>query len=242
MTVFSDNRATGVSVVHAEPGVGKSIAAAMALRNGMPNSSVGVLLQGEFQKNLRDFFRVTDAVDAVEVASELFYLLQTRGIRLQIVFDNTFDRGLQEQDSILMGLTRPAFEFGHHLLVVTQSAQAAQEIATLNGGRSRAWEQDDARSYRWGHREARHFLENNPLRSNEQTIEEVLNMTQVPDEIGRWRPVSIDEYLRTGRRPQAPQAGQGSRLKFRMAHMVLKSKWSFANFATWTDFAKMTTS
>ena len=49
----------------------------------------------------------------------------------------------------------------------------------------------------------------------------VLNSTAVPDEIGGWRPVSMDEYLRTGRRPQAPQAGQGSQFKFRMAHMVV---------------------
>ena len=40
MTVFSDNRTTGVSAVHAEPGVGKSTAAALALRNGMPDSSI----------------------------------------------------------------------------------------------------------------------------------------------------------------------------------------------------------
>ena len=65
-------------------------------------------------------------------------------------------------------------------------------------------------------------MQNNPLRSNEQTIDVVLNMTEVPDQIGRWRPVDVDEYLRTGRRPQAPQAGQGSQFKFRMAHMVAK--------------------
>jgi len=209
MTVFSDNRTTGVSAVHAEPGVGKSTAAALALRNGMPDSSIGVLLQGDFQKNLRDFFRAADAADAVQVASVLFDLLQARGIRLQILFDNTFDQGLQGQEGLLLGLTRIAFDCGHHLLVVTQSEKAAQEVAKLNGARSRAWAQNDARSYRWERMEARKHVQNNPLRSNEQTIDVVLNMTEVPDQIGRWRPVDVDEYLRTGRRPQAPQAGQG---------------------------------
>ena len=221
MTVFSDNRTTGVSAVHAEPGVGKSTAAALALRNGMPDSSIGVLLQGDFQQSLRDFFRVADAAKAMQVSRVLFDLLQARGIRLQIVFDNSFDQGLQGQDTLLMGLTRSAFECGHHLLVVTQSEKAAQEVANLNGARSRAWGQNDARSYRWERMEARKYVQNNPLRSNEQTIDAVLNMTQVPDEIGGWRPVDVDEYLRTGRRPQAPQAGQGSQFKFRMAHMVV---------------------
>ena len=221
MTVLADNQTTGVSAVHAEPGIGKSTATTLALRNGMPNSSVGVLLQGDFQKNLRDFSRAADAADAVQVAAVLFDLIQARGIRLQILFDNTFDQGVQGQKNLLLGLTRSAFDCGHHLLVVTQSEKAAQEVANLNGERSRAWAQNDARSYRWRRTEARKYLENNPLLSNEQTIDAVLNSTAVPDEIGGWRPVSMDEYLRTGRRPQAPQAGQGSQFKFRMAHMVV---------------------
>ena len=97
MTVLADNQTTGVSAVHAEPGIGKSTATTLALRNGMPNSSVGVLLQGDFQKNLRDFSRAADAADAVQVAAVLFDLIQARGIRLQILFDNTFDQGVQGQ-------------------------------------------------------------------------------------------------------------------------------------------------
>ncbi|CAE7318164.1 unnamed protein product [Symbiodinium sp. CCMP2592] len=210
------------SLGKAQESVGKSTATALALRNGMPMSSVGVLLQGDFQKNLKDSFRVADAADAVQVSSVLFDLLQARGIRLQILFDNTFDRGLHGQQELLLGLTRYAFECGLHLLVVTQSEKAVQEAANLNGARSRAWAQNDARSYRWERMEARKHVQNNPLRSNEQIIDAVLNMTQVPDQIGRRRPVDVDEYLCTGRRPQAPQAGQGSQFKFRMAHMVAK--------------------
>ena len=41
----------------------------------MSNLSVGVLLQGDFQKNLRDFSRAADAADAVQVAAVLFDLL-----------------------------------------------------------------------------------------------------------------------------------------------------------------------
>ena len=217
MTVLADNQTTG-SLQHQNHW---QVHCTTRTRNGMPNSSVGVLLQGDFQKNLRDFSRAADAADAVQVAAVLFDLIQARGIRLQILFDNTFDQGVQGQKNLLLGLTRSAFDCGHHLLVVTQSEKAAQEVANLNGERSRAWAQNDARSYRWRRTEARKYLENNPLLSNEQTIDAVLNSTAVPDEIGGWRPVSMDEYLRTGRRPQAPQAGQGSQFKFRMAHMVV---------------------
>ncbi|CAE7896025.1 unnamed protein product [Symbiodinium microadriaticum] len=48
--------------VDAEPGIGKSVATAMALLNYTQK----VLLQGDFQKNLRGFVRVADAADAID--------------------------------------------------------------------------------------------------------------------------------------------------------------------------------
>ena len=139
-----------------------------------------------------------------------------------MVFDNTFDTGLRGQDQLLMDLTRYAFQYRHHLIVITQSEETAREAATLNGERTRAVQQEDARTYRWRNTQARDFLTNNPLLDfREQTAEVVLNMTQIPDTFGGWRPVSIMEYLQTGRRPQAPQAGQGSQFKFCMAHSVV---------------------
>ena len=52
ITVLKDNRTGGLSSVHAEPGVGKSVATAMALRNCTQKSAVTVLLQRDFQKSL----------------------------------------------------------------------------------------------------------------------------------------------------------------------------------------------
>ena len=121
ITVLNDNRTGGLSAVHAEPGVGKSVAAAMALRNYTQKSAVTVLLQGKFQKNLRDFFRIEDADDAARVALELFRTLKQRGIRLQMVFDNTFDTGLRGQDQLLMDLTRHAFQYRHQPLLFASS-------------------------------------------------------------------------------------------------------------------------
>eukprot|EP00435_Cladocopium_sp_Y103_P003739 s1949_g1.t1 len=52
ITVLNDNRTGGLSAVHAEAGVGKSVATAMALRNYTQTSAVTVLLQGDFIGNL----------------------------------------------------------------------------------------------------------------------------------------------------------------------------------------------
>ena len=212
ITVLNDNRTGGLSSVHAEPGVGKSVATAMALRNCTQKSAVTVLLQRDFQKNLKAFFRVGDVADAVDVASELFRILRERGIRLQMVFDNTFDTGLQGQETNLMALTRAAHEFDHHLIAISQTAEAADEVANLNGARTRKVEQQEPSSYRWSKGQAEEYLK--AVKTLTEKDERVLNMTQVPDEVGGWKPVDIKEYLRTGRRPEAPQQGQGRRLKY----------------------------
>ncbi|CAK9035783.1 unnamed protein product [Durusdinium trenchii] len=208
ITVLNDNRTGGLSAVHAEPGVGKSVAAALALRNCTQKSAVTVFLQRDFQKNLKDFFRVEDVADAVDVAGELFRILKQHGIRLQMVFDNTFDIGLGGQETDLLTLTRAAHEYDHHLIAVTQSEEAANKVAYLNGARTRLLEQRKAPSYRWSKGEAEEYLKEYLKAEN---AERVLNMTQVPDEVGGWKPVDIKEYLKTGRRPEAPQQGQGGR-------------------------------
>ena len=211
ITVLDDNLTGGLSAVHAEPGVGKSVATALALRNCTQKFAVTVLLQGKFQKNVRDFFRIEDADDAPRIALELFRVLTERGVRLQMVFDNTFDTGLEGQHTDLMALTRAAHEFDHHLIAITQTEEAADEVANLNGARTRKVEQQNARSYRWSKGQAEEYLKTAKGFAGE--AERVLNMTQVPDEVGGWKPVDIKEYLKTGRRPEAPQQGQGRRLK-----------------------------
>ena len=211
ITVLNDNRTGGLSSVHAEPGVGKSVATAMALRNCTQKSAVTVLLQRDFQKSLKAFFRLGDVADAAPVALQLFRILRKRGIRLQMVFDNTFDTGLQGQETDLLALTRAAHEFDHHLIAISQTAEAANEVANLNGARTRKVEQQEPRSYRWSKGQAEEYLK--AVKTLTEKDERVLNMTQVPDEVGGWKPVDIKEYLRTGRRPEAPQQGQGRRLK-----------------------------
>ena len=211
ITVLNDNRTGGLSAAHAEPGVGKSIAIAMALRNYTQKSAVTALLQGDFISSLQDFFRLTQPSQAAPVALELFRILTDHRIRLQMVFDNTFDTGLGGQETALMALTRFAHEFDHHLIAITQTEEAADEVANLNGARTRKVKQQKAPSYRWSKRQAEEYLKTVKAFTGE--VERVLNMTQVPDEVGGWKPVDIKEYLKTGRRPEALQQAQGRRLK-----------------------------
>ncbi|CAJ1367716.1 unnamed protein product [Effrenium voratum] len=210
ITLLNDNRSSGLSAAHAEPGVGKSIATALALQK-CEKSAVSVLLQGEFTYSLEEFFRIP-AKWAAQVAFKLFRRLSQRGIRLQMVLDNTFDQGLHGQKgwsvTVLMELTRFAHEFDHHLIVITQSEEAANEVDDLNGERTRKVEQSEAPFYRWSKEQAQKYLKT--MTTLTKGVEEVLKMSEVPDKFGGWRPVSIKEYLRTGRRPKAPKAGSAA--------------------------------
>jgi precorrin-2 methylase len=64
-----EERNVGTSAVFAEPGIGKSVAAVLAVLKAEVNQShMTVLIRGEFSQNLRDFFRTTDAAVALKVA------------------------------------------------------------------------------------------------------------------------------------------------------------------------------
>ena len=215
--VLKDSNTVGTTAVYAEPGVGKSVAAVLAVLQANTNEScMTVILQGEFSLNLMKFFRLLDARDAPPVARAFFGLLQEQGIRLQIILDNTFDSGLQPDGARLMELTRAAHELGHHLIVITQSRERAQEVSDLNGARTRLalQQQQDERVYRWSSEQARSFLETLEPNESEQVIDKVLNDTQVPDEFRLWKPSDIREYLTSGCKPKALQpARPGAKLK-----------------------------
>ena len=148
--VLADQTLTGVSAIHAEPGVGKSVAGALAiLQWSQANPKhITVLVRGSL-KYLRDFFRVEDEADASIVAGHLFPILCGKGIRLQIIFDNVFDKELGIRGELLMGLARASHTYGH-VIVVSQSRQVATDVANLNGARTRmAPQQRDILEYRW---------------------------------------------------------------------------------------------
>ena len=210
-SVLNDQSPTGLSVAHAESGAGKSVAAALALMQYTPTSqTVTVLLKGMFSESLQRFLRIARVGLAERVTRGLFTALQSKKIRLQILLDNTFDGGVEAKSEVgqmLLQLARDAYETGHHVIVITQSKEAARQLADLNGERTREVQQEDGRRYRWRREEARDFLIKNLF--VQENIEEILNMSEVPDTFGGWRPISTMEYLQTGRRPKA---GQGERM------------------------------
>ncbi|CAJ1347915.1 unnamed protein product [Effrenium voratum] len=157
-----------------------------------------------------DFFRVSDPAVATDVAWALFLLLEEQGIRLQIIFDNTFDGGVGIERSTFMDLIRAAFQYGHHLIVVVQSA--ANQVADLNGARTRQAPQQ--------HEEERVYVgsraDKNVLGEGRQQraavggqFMEVLNMTQVPDDFERWKRLTSTSICRRLVAFQAPHAEQG---------------------------------
>ena len=166
---------------------------------------------------------------AERVTRGLFTALQSKKIRLQILLDNTFDGGVEAKSEVgqmLLQLARDAYETGHHVIVITQSKEAARQLADLNGERTREVQQEDGRRYRWRREEARDFLIKNLF--VQENIEEILNMSEVPDTFGGWRPISTMEYLKTGRRPKA---GQGERMASAWrAHGSLRSSLSLKSF------------
>ena len=215
--VLKDSNTVGTTAVYAEPGVGKSIAALLAvLQTNTSETCMTVILQGKFSVSLENFFRLQDASDAANVARAFFGLLGKQGIRLQIILDNMFDNGLQTNGEDLMMLTRAAHELGHHLIVITQSRERAQEVSDLNGARTRLapQQQQDERTYRWSSEQARSFLETLEPKESEQVIDKLLDDTKVPDKFGLWKPSDIREYLTSGRKPKARQpARPGAKLK-----------------------------
>ena len=63
--VLKDSNTVGTTAVYAEPGVGKSVAAMLAVLQANTNETcMTVILQGEFSLNLMKFFRLQDARDA----------------------------------------------------------------------------------------------------------------------------------------------------------------------------------
>ena len=158
--VIADQTLTGVSAIHAEPGVGKSVAGALAiLQWSQANPKHITVLVGGSLQNLQHFFRIEHERFMPPVAASLFPILCGKGIRLQIILDNIFDKEVGSADAqLLMGLARASHRYGH-VIVVSQSQQVATDVANLNGARTRmAPQQRDILEYRWDEPMARQLI------------------------------------------------------------------------------------
>lgn len=202
-----EERNVGTSAVFAEPGIGKSVAAVLAVLKAEVNQShMTVLLRGEFSQNLRKFFRTTDAAVALKVARPFFTRMAQHGIRLTFIIDNAFDNGIENSKSAVMELTRFAFDSGHHLIIIAQTEEGADEIGDLNGARTRIAPQQNgkrAEDYRWGEDLASQYLNKTVLaesKNRNSTVadirEEWLNATRMRDRFGGWNPTIMSLYVR----------------------------------------------
>ncbi|OLP76072.1 hypothetical protein AK812_SmicGene44040 [Symbiodinium microadriaticum] len=201
----------GTSAVFAEPGIGKSVASVLAAqKTNASQSRLMVVLQGAFEESLETFFRVQKASQAPKVARSMFKMLADHGVRLQIVFDNTFDNEVPEQSKAPMrDLTRFAFAHGHHLIVICQAREGAESVDDLNGVRTRIAAQQNGRcaeEFRWSEKLAENYLNatvmselkarGHGLERYADVMREWLNGTKVRDQFGGWNPTIMSLYVR----------------------------------------------
>ena len=201
----------GTSAVFAEPGIGKSVASVLAAqKTNASQSRLTVVLQGAFEESLETFFRVQKASQAPKVARSMFKMLADHGVRLQIVFDNTFDNEVPEQSKAPMrDLTRFAFAHGHHLIVICQAREGAESVDDLNGVRTRIAAQQNGRcaeEFRWSEKLAENYLNatvmselkarGHGLERYADVMREWLNGTKVRDQFGGWNPTIMSLYVR----------------------------------------------
>ena len=203
-----EERNVGTSAVFAEPGIGKSVAAVLAVLKAEVNQShMTVLIRGEFSQNLRKIFRTTDAAVALEVARPFFTRMAQHGICLTFIIDNAFDNGIEKtMTSAVMELTRFAFDSGHHLIIIAQTEEGAAEIGDLNGARTRIAPQQTgkgAEDFRWGEDLASQYLNKTVLAESKKrnsTVADIkrewLNATRMRDRFGGWNPTIMSLYVR----------------------------------------------
>eukprot|EP00438_Fugacium_kawagutii_P016882 Skav223772 [mRNA] locus=scaffold521:184778:186200:+ [translate_table: standard] len=161
-SVLSDATLTGVSAIHAEPGTGKSVAVALGMLTwAKHNPKCITVLVGQSLDNLKDFFNVNEMRFLPAVAQNLFPILSDKGVRLQLVLDNIFDKELGEDGKMLMSLARAAFKYGQ-VVVVTQSREIAEAVGSLNGARTRVSPRQkcNVSEYRWDETQASKLLLN----------------------------------------------------------------------------------
>ena len=201
----------GMVSIHAESGAGKSVAvllAALEVGRGWSSeeSNYYVVVQNDLNQRLCGFFCVSEASLVADIVDDFFLALQEEKIQLHLVFDNVLDSGATSDivKDQLKALARSAFKWGHQVLFTMQEKQAAESVADLNGATTRMTklQNNSFGAYRWRQNEAEELIK---TFADEINMTEVLAETEIPDEIGQWRPREIESFMRYGVKPLAPQ-------------------------------------
>ena len=212
----------GVVAAYAESGSGKSTAATLAIVEAAKYSTSDffVLLQNELDYNLEMFFCLSQVSSTATIATAFFQALKKKGVRLHLVFDNVLDSGANDYivKDRLKALARAACDCGHQLLFTMQEQAAAESVANLDPvTTSMARVQNSTfGAYRWNQNEAEQLITDIKA-TFEATPQIEMNMTKalteskIPDELGQWRPRTIDLFMAYGvvpkRRMRAGWAG-----------------------------------
>ena len=211
VAVLCDKSAVGMSAIYAEAGTGKSVAVLLAATQvaRAQTSDFFVVLQNDLDESLKKFLRLSEVSSAADIATSFFIALQERNIRLHLVFDNVLDSGVggDKEKDILKALARGSSEFGHQVVFTMQNKESAESVATLNGDTTRmAQQQDNAiGAYRWTRNETELLIRTlSNERQDTVQLAQLIKETEIPDEIGRWRPRATKLFIQAGLRPTAP--------------------------------------
>ena len=202
VAVLCDKSAVGMSAIYAEAGTGKSVAVLLAA------TQVARAQTSDFFV-VKKFLRLSEVSSAADIATSFFIALQERNIRLHLVFDNVLDSGVggDKEKDILKALARGSSEFGHQVVFTMQNKESAESVAKLNGDTTRmAQQQDNAiGAYRWTRNETELLIRTlSNERQDTVQLAQQIKETEIPDEIGRWRPRATKLFIQAGLRPTAP--------------------------------------
>ena len=211
------DKSPGMSAIYAEAGTGKSVAVLLAAIEvaRTKTSDFFVVLQNDLDESLKTFFRLSEVSSAADIATSFFIAMHERKVRLHLIFDNVLDGGVSSdrEKDMLKALARGASRHGHQVVFTMQRKEAAESIAELNGDTTYMAELQDKSygAYRWTQSETVQLIQR-LLNGQQQDTNQILADSEIPDEIGRWRPRSTELFIQFGRKPSAPlrskQAGQ----------------------------------
>ena len=209
-----DTSATGMSAIYAEPGTGKTTAvllaaAEVARASSGERSDYYVILRDDWGAALRGFFRISDASLTASVASAFFSQLEKKRIRPHLIFDNILDAGVGSSEDIdrLKALARAAMECRQQVIITMQTREAAESIAKLNGCTTRIANQQDHQpgAYRWTESQTEELtLSVLGKETDPERIQEVLEKSEIPDDVGLWRPRDSKYFMLEGGTPKPP--------------------------------------
>lgn len=189
----------------AEPGAGKSTAAALAALELLGRQS-----QDVYRTTLNGNSRFSSAFPTPSLLRTLPALCHPPSEGDQTEGNNVLDDGVIDQGDNIRVLTRAACDNLHHIIFIVQSEAAEEDISALNGDATNISPQQMPAPLYWSEEETLALLNCSDdmqklckkrlsadagAEAVEGLTAEVLEQSKIPDEFGRWRPRSTKLYI-----------------------------------------------